>query len=120
MQQCCTPVYDAEFDQQHAENDMNDYLTSGPKKNTLPLLNSLSTIDLSGKTLLDIGGGIGAVTFESFKRGIAFAHHVDISAAYSNALQEIAVKRGLDQRVHGITGDFVKVHNEVSTDRLHL
>ena len=115
MHQCCTPVYDAEFDQQHAENDMYDYLSTGPKKNTVPLLKSLGGIDLSGKTFLDIGGGIGAMTFESFKRGIASAQHVDISAAYSKAFQGEADKRGLGQRIQSITGDFVNVHDVVST-----
>jgi magnesium-protoporphyrin O-methyltransferase len=92
---------------------MQDYLSSGPKKNTLPLLSTMEEIDVLGKSILDIGGGVGAITFELFKRGIDTAQHVDISKAYSIVFQEEAENRGLRQRIQCFSGDFVRLHNEI-------
>lgn len=82
MSCCCTDPYHTMFDASKATEDLNDYLSTGYKHSSRPLFKLLDGLDVGGSSLLDIGGGIGAIPFELFGRGLARAVHHDISRAY--------------------------------------
>jgi magnesium-protoporphyrin O-methyltransferase len=60
-------------------------------------------------TLLDVGAGIGALTFELLAAGLRRATAVDASPAYVEAGRQEAERRGLAGNVNWVEGDFVSV-----------
>ena len=58
-------------------------------------------------TLLDIGGGIGAIQHELLDAGVTRATCVDASAPFLDAARQEGASRGHDGRVTYMHGDFV-------------
>ncbi|MDX1407285.1 MAG: class I SAM-dependent methyltransferase [Saprospiraceae bacterium] len=111
---CCytDPYYDM-FDAAKAKQDLSDYLNTGYKKSSRPLFSLLEALDAKGRTLLDIGGGIGAIPFELFDRGLVSATHNDISPAYVQMFLAEATRRGLSDQVRSAEGDFTVLHDQL-------
>ena len=51
------------FDQKSAEKDLSRYLKKGPDKTTRILVEAIQKEGIQGFTLLDIGGGVGAIQY---------------------------------------------------------
>ena len=64
---------------------------------------------MSGLTLLDIGGGVGAVQHDLLAAGVKAATSVDASSAYLNASRAEAERRGFADRMSFQFGNFVEV-----------
>jgi magnesium-protoporphyrin O-methyltransferase len=64
-------------------------------------------------SLLDIGGGIGAIQHELFQAGLAEAVNVEASTAYVDACRSEAERRGYAPRIRHRQGDFVEVAPEI-------
>jgi magnesium-protoporphyrin O-methyltransferase len=67
------------------------------------------------ETLLDIGAGIGALTFELLERGVPRALSVDASAAFVAAGREEAVLRNRAAQVEWIQGDYVALAEKLAS-----
>jgi magnesium-protoporphyrin O-methyltransferase len=63
--------------------------------------------------LLDIGSGVGALTFELLERGLTEAVGVDLSSAYVAAASGEAARRGRTDAVRFVHGDFVLIASQV-------
>ena len=63
--------------------------------------------------LLDIGSGVGALTFELLERGVTEAIGVDLSSAYVAAASEEATHRGRTDSVRFVHGDFVAMASQL-------
>lgn len=81
----------------------------GPGVTTKLLRDGLAAAYLLDGTLLDVGTGIGALTFELLERGVTHAVGVDASRAYLASAEEEAARRGRWQSTSFIHGDFVDV-----------
>lgn len=102
---CC--AVDQQFDGQTARSDLARYRRRGPDGATREIIESLRARPSSGDgTLLDIGGGIGAIHHALLEHGFARAVHVDISAAYLATAQQEAERLGHRDRVTFHHGDF--------------
>src|SRR5204863_302008 len=67
---CCQPdSFDAVFSEKRASKDLKRYRKKGPDKTTRLLLDALKADGVAGKTLLDIGGGIGVAHHELLAAG---------------------------------------------------
>ena len=110
MSCCCLDPYALMFDKEKADQDMKDYHETGIKKSSRPLFSLINDLPLKGKSLLDIGGGIGAISFELFKKDLKNSTHNDISKAYLSAFSNEVEKQELDNRVKVIPGDFSQMH----------
>ena len=64
-------------------------------------------------TLLDIGGGIGAIQHELLDAGVKDATSVDASASYLDTAREESRRRGHEGRVTYLHGDFVALAESV-------
>ncbi|HMA22610.1 MAG TPA: class I SAM-dependent methyltransferase [Gemmatimonadaceae bacterium] len=64
---------------------------------------------IAGASLLDIGGGIGAIHHTLLDSGARDAVHVDVSANYIDAARDEAARRGHADRVRFVHGDFVQL-----------
>jgi tRNA1(Val) A37 N6-methylase TrmN6 len=97
------------FDSKEARRDLKRYRAKGPMKTAQMLLAALKAADVTGKRLLDIGGGVGALQHELLAAGAASAVDIDGSTAYIAAAQEEADRVGTRDRVEYHHGDFLDV-----------
>jgi len=65
-----------------------------------------------GKTLLDIGGGIGAIQHELIPDGLQNATHADASSGYLEIAKQAAVQRGHENKITYRHGDFLSLDFE--------
>jgi magnesium-protoporphyrin O-methyltransferase len=103
----------ARFDAACAAEKLARYRAHGPDPSTRALLTAITIEDVEGKTLLDIGGGIGAVQHELLRRGIASAQEVEASSAYAVACRAEAERQGHGDRIVHLVGDFGSVADAV-------
>ena len=102
------------FNQREAKRRLRVYKRKGPERSTRILLDALREAGVSGATLLDIGGGIGAIPLELLASGVSSATDVDVSSAYIAAAREEAGRRGYAERVSYQHGDFVALAPEIA------
>ena len=102
------------FDASTARGDLDSYRKNGPAKTTRLLLDAIRGAGKPSHTLLDIGGGVGAIQHELLADAVQSAVHVDASTAYLGASQEEAGKRGHRERVTYVHGNFVELAPEIT------
>ncbi|MFW9794095.1 MAG: class I SAM-dependent methyltransferase [Candidatus Thorarchaeota archaeon] len=102
-----------QFDPKVAAKDLREYRDEGPKKATQVLIDALIAENVSEMTLLDIGGGIGAVQHELLKAGVSSAINVEASLAYIEAAKEEAERQGHAERITHLHGDFVELAEDI-------
>lgn len=111
---CCQPgCYDAQFSDRVAKWDLKRYRRKGPVKTTRLLIEALEAEGVAGCTLLDIGGGIGAIHHELLDAGARSAVQIDAAGPYIEAASREAARRGHAEHVSFIHGDFVAAAAEV-------
>jgi len=112
---CCGHCQDAEgfFNDWTARRELRRYRRKGPTKSTQLLLEPLRP-DAGGATLLDVGGGIGAIQHELFGEGLAEAVQVDASSPYLAVARKEAERSGHGERAAFVHGDFVEMSGEFS------
>jgi magnesium-protoporphyrin O-methyltransferase len=101
------------FGERTAQHDLRRYRTKGASKPTRRLLAALRAGGVEGASVLDIGGGVGAIQHELLEAGAERALGVDASPAYLRAAREEAERRGHGDRIDGRHGDFVALADEV-------
>ncbi len=95
------------FNQQEAARKLKQYQRKGPDKTTGMLVNALKAQDVAGMTLLDIGGGVGAIQHELLKAGVSRATGVEASSAYLKVAKAEAERQGHTARLIYHYGNFV-------------
>jgi magnesium-protoporphyrin O-methyltransferase len=103
----CSCCYDVEFDDRIARREALEYRRRGPRPATRALADALADGSASGLTVLEVGGGIGALHHLLLQRGAARAVDVDASRPYLAAARAEAERLGLADRVAFVHGDFV-------------
>ncbi len=96
------------FDAKMARRQLRQYRRHGPSTATQQLIDALAACGVEGRTILDIGGGVGAVQHELIKLGAVGGTSADASPAYLAAARREAEARGYADRVTYIGGDFVE------------
>lgn len=106
---CCPHCVDAEdfFGERMARHDLRRYRKKGPSDSTRRLLDAIGAPASPDATLLDIGGGVGAIDHELLAAGLHHAVHVEASASYLKAAVQEDERRGWRDRVTHHHGDFV-------------
>ena len=113
MKNCCNPIYQDTFDDKYAQDQLKNYLRKGVKKSSKPMVQAIKALPVDGKSLLDIGGGIGVMGYELFPRGLAQATLVDMSSAFIRVFKEESVKRSLTDKTAVFEGDFLQYHDQI-------
>jgi magnesium-protoporphyrin O-methyltransferase len=106
---CCTTSGDPAaryFDAALALKELRSYQTSGPGPTTRALVAGVVTAGLGAGTLLDVGSGVGVLTFELLKAGFASATCVDLSVASLEASRTEAQRLGYSDRISWKELDF--------------
>jgi hypothetical protein len=109
---CCQGVEDV-FGEKTARHDLRRYRKRGPSKPTRILLRALEREGVEHATVLDIGGGVGAIQQELLDAGAERATSVEASAAYLRAARDEAERRGRTDRISYQAGDFVELADRV-------
>jgi magnesium-protoporphyrin O-methyltransferase len=103
---CCTQTeYGKLFSRRVAEKDARRYRRRG-LTGTARTLTKLAG-DVTGASVLDVGGGIGAIELELLSAGAERTTSVEISGAYENVAEALLTERGLGHRVERRVADFV-------------
>lgn len=106
--ECCKITND-QFGKDTAEADLKEFHRKGPAKQTRLILEAIRSLGLRDASLLDVGGGIGAIYHELMKDTVTRATHVDASSAYLAAAKQETEQRGNAGKVEFIHADFTDV-----------
>lgn len=103
---CCGA--DQLFDLKSAQKEMKKYRRKGASKSSRKLIDDLFTSsDVQGKTLLDIGGGVGALQWAFLEKGGLRSHDVDASNGYLHVAGKFAEEKGWSKQTSFLFGDLV-------------
>jgi magnesium-protoporphyrin O-methyltransferase len=102
---CCKPgEYRRFFNSKFARRDLDRYRRDGLSETERDLVTLCHEVE--GATVLEVGGGIGALQLELLEAGAAQATNVELSGAYEDAARELFAGRDVERLV----GDFVELH----------
>ncbi len=102
------------FDEKGTAAELARYRKRGPRKTSQLLIESIVAHGVAGHTVLDIGGGPGAVHFGLLSAGAREAVDVDASAGFLKTAAEEAGRRGMDGRIRHLYGNFVDLAPQVA------
>ncbi|NND71199.1 MAG: methyltransferase domain-containing protein [Rhodothermales bacterium] len=114
---CCHPdKFDQVFDRKLARRELKTLLRKGPRKSTRVLVEQVrKCVSIRGKSLLDIGGGVGAIPFAMINDGLESVTNVDASSAYQTIVHEEAERRDQTNLFTFFQGDFVSLADEIES-----
>lgn len=101
------------FDGGRADADLRAYRRNGPSRSTRLLLDLLAPHRRPGVTLLDIGGGIGAIDQSFLAHEARSAVLVEGSPAFLEAARDEAERTHTTDRMQFRLGDFVRLAPEI-------
>lgn len=113
MNCCQCQGIEIEFDAKRAAKELESYRRQGPGRTTRMLIDALKAEGLSSMTLLDVGGGVGAIQHELLSAGLSSVTNVDASRAYIEAAREEAGRQGHTDRISFQCGDFVDLAPDI-------
>jgi len=106
---CCTPSgYRKIFGARTARRDVRKYRRRGLDKAARRIVGFLAGRGVQGDSVLEVGGGIGAIQLELLRAGAARATNVELSPEYEPPARELLREAGLEERVERRLGDFVR------------
>ncbi|MGZ3601128.1 MAG: class I SAM-dependent methyltransferase [Ktedonobacterales bacterium] len=103
------------FGRRRAEQQVARYRRRGPNKTTRMLIEALKAEGVDGLTLLDIGGGVGAIQLALLKAGVTNATDVDASSAYLAVAQSEAKREGVTSRIEYRYGNFTDLAADMAS-----
>jgi magnesium-protoporphyrin O-methyltransferase len=110
MVTCCQcEGIERQFGRKHAEKELRRFRRSGPIPTTRALIDALRARGINGASVLDVGGGIGALHHVLLDAGGSHAVHIDVSPDYLELSREESTRLGHDDRVSFVRGDFVRL-----------
>jgi magnesium-protoporphyrin O-methyltransferase len=112
---CCQcEGLESQFGPETARRELRRFRRRGPNRSTQRLIDGLRAGGVDGASLLDIGGGVGAIHHTLLDAGARDALHVDVSPDYIEAARDEAGRRGHADRVLFLRGDFVQLSPDVT------
>ncbi len=109
MAGCCSG-YGEMFDERQARRDLRRYRRKGLDAAARDAVAFTRSRGLEGATVLEVGGGIGALQLELLKAGASRALNVELSPGYEAVAAELAREDGAQERLERRLGDFVAEH----------
>lgn len=112
QEHCCGA--EAFFDNKMAEKQYRQYIKKGPSRITAKIIRQLADQNIEGKSLIDVGGGIGALQWWFLEMNGAETTAIEASTAYLNQAEEHATKYNWKDKTRFIFGDYTQVHSQVA------
>ncbi len=108
-------VLDSVFNDGYAQRELKGYRKGGLGKRAQILVDQLMAAGIGGKSVLEIGAGIGALNLELVKGGASHSVSIDASPANVTAAAELADELGLEEHSERRVGDFVELQDQVES-----
>jgi len=106
---CCPPKgYTKLFSKRAARRDAKRYRSDGLDDTAATMVRFLRERGLAGASVLEIGGGVGAIQLELLKAGAAQTTNLELSPEYEQVAGELAHEQGVEERVERRLGDVVQ------------
>ena len=114
MARCCTPAgYRKVFGGRAARRDARKYRRRGLDCAARHVVGFLTGRGVEGDSVLEVGGGAGAIQLELLKAGAERAVNVELSPEYEPVATELLREARLEGRVERRLGDFVRERESV-------
>jgi hypothetical protein len=106
---CCGPPGCTDlFDEKMARRDARRYRRKGLDGNARRLVNFLAARGLASRTVLEIGGGVGALQIELLKAGAERGLVLEVSPAYEEEARSLLEEAGLVERAERRLADLAE------------
>ena len=99
MNCCAAKGCDEFFTERVARRDASRYRRSGLDGSAQRVVDFVREQGVEGDSVLEVGGGVGAIQLELLKAGAARAENVELSAAYEPYAAELIQADGVEGRV---------------------
>lgn len=117
MSECCNPSgYRHFFNQKEARRSLRRYEKKGLDKTARNMIDYLVSRGMEGRSVLEAGGGIGAIQIELLKAGAARTTNIELSGGYELVAGDLLEKEGLTDRAERRVGDFCDVSQHLEAD----
>ena len=114
MSDCCSPKgYRWVFSERSARAEANRYRRKGLDSTSRRIVDFLKTQGVEGKTVLEVGGGIGAIQIELLKAGAARALSVELTPTYEEVAAGLLREAEVSARVERRVMDFAEAADQV-------
>ena len=115
MPTCCgADAYAKLFDEKNAKKDLRRYLKSGLDATGRRIVDAIINRGVVGTTVLEVGGGIGAIQVELLRAGALRATNVEIVDTYESEARHLLETVGLAERVDRKVLDFAESGPEIA------
>ena len=115
MGDCCSPKgYQWVFNERSARGEAKRYRRKGLDATSRRIVDFLKAQGVEGRTVLEVGGGIGAIQIELLKVGAARAVSVELTPTYEDVAGELLREAGLEDRVERKVMDFAQADGQVA------
>jgi 2-polyprenyl-3-methyl-5-hydroxy-6-metoxy-1,4-benzoquinol methylase len=116
MSECCSPKgYRWVFSERMAARDAKRYRRKGLDGTSRRIFEFVKAQGIQGRTVLEVGGGIGAIQIELLKAGASRAISVELTPTYEEVATDLLRDVGLADRVERRVMDFAQSGSEVAT-----
>ena len=106
---CCPPQrYDKAFGKRAARRDARRFRRRGLDGVSRRIADFLREQGVEGLSVLEIGGGVGAMQVELLRSGAERAVNLELSPAYEETAEELLREAGLEGRVERKLGDIAQ------------
>jgi ubiquinone/menaquinone biosynthesis C-methylase UbiE len=114
MGACCVPRgYEKMFGERSARRDAKRYRRKGLDESSKRIVELLRARGVEGMTVLEIGGGVGAIEVELLKAGAARAVNVELSPYYEEDARKLWREAGIADRADYLVANVAADGREV-------
>jgi magnesium-protoporphyrin O-methyltransferase len=114
MSDCCSPRgYREFFNERNARADARRYRRRGLDDVSKLIVRLVAERGVSGRTLLEVGGGVGAIEIELLKAGLSQAVSVELTPTYEEEAGALLREHGFEDRVERQVLDFAQAGDGV-------
>ena len=114
MTDCCSAAgYRWAFSERRARREAGRYERRGLDATSRRIVEILKAQGLDGRTLLEVGGGVGALQIELLKAGVTRAVSIELTPTYEAAANGLLRRAGLQDRVERRLMDFAEQATDV-------
>ena len=116
MSDCCSPKgYRWVFSESSARSEARRYRRKGLDATSRRIVEFLKGQGVEGRSVLEVGGGIGAIQIELLKAGASGAVSIELTPTYERVANELLSEAGLSDRVERKVMDFAQAASRVES-----
>ncbi len=116
MSDCCSPKgYRWIFSESSARAEARRYRRKGLDSTSRRIVELVKEYGVQGRTVLEVGGGIGAIQIELLRAGADRAISIELTPTYEEVATDLLRESGLEARVERRVMDFTETNGEAPT-----